>query len=135
MEKLNLCGKFSQVYCLECEWGVSFHGAVSSWRAFVEEIVDKIFVNKVVCHPFPSICCSTAAIKYTYCIIAIDAVHDKMRWIYLLAMIVPGGFLIGAGYVPCDHKYVGIIMMTAAGMFMSLRVTAYAPNIPDIAAR
>ena len=29
-----------------------------------------------------------------------------------------------------------IIMMTAAGsMFMSLRVTAYAPNIPDIAAR
>ena len=50
-------------------------------------------------------------------------------------MIVPGGFLIAAGYVPCDHKYVGIIMMTAAGMFMSLRVTAYAPNIPDIAAR
>ena len=87
------------------------------------EIISKVFVNKVVCHPFPSICCSAAAINYTYSIIAIDAVHDKMRWIDLLAMIEPGGVIM-------------IIMMTAAGsMFMSLRVTAYAPNIPDIAAR
>ena len=53
MEKINLCGKFSQVYWLECEWDdlktasvpstSVLHGAVSSRWAFIEEIFYKTF--------------------------------------------------------------------------------------------
>ena len=51
------------------------------------------------------------------------------------AMIVPIGFLIGAGFVTCEEKYMGIILMTVAVMFMSLRVSGYCANIQDVASR
>ena len=51
------------------------------------------------------------------------------------AFLVPIGFLIGAGFVPCDKEYVGVICITVAVSFMSLRSSGYLANIQDIAAR
>ena len=51
------------------------------------------------------------------------------------AFLVPIGFFIGAGFVPCDKAYIGVICMTVAVSFMSLRSSGYAANFQDIAAR
>ena len=51
------------------------------------------------------------------------------------AFLVPIGFLIGAGFVPCDKEYVGVICITVAVSFGSLRSSGYLANIQDIAAR
>ena len=50
-------------------------------------------------------------------------------------MIFPVGFLIGAAFIPCNEKYLGIILMTAAVMLMGLRVAGQNASNQDIAAR
>ena len=49
--------------------------------------------------------------------------------------MVPIGFLIGAGFVPFDKEYIGVICITVAVSFMSVRSSGYLDNIQDIAAR
>ena len=51
-----------------------------------------------------------------------------VSFISFSAFLVPIGFFIGAGFVPCDKAYIGVICMTVAVSFMSLRSSGYAAN-------
>ena len=53
----------------------------------------------------------------------------------LSALIVPTGFLIAAGFIPCDKKYLGIVFMTTAVGFTGFANSGFTANIHDIASK
>lgn len=55
--------------------------------------------------------------------------------VLIVALLVPAGFLVGTGFIPCDKGYLGIVFLTVAVGFTGLVSSGYGSNFQDIAAR
>ena len=80
----------------------------------------------------------SGASQCMYAVLESIILYSKLKHcyhFYYSALIVPTGFLIAAGFIPCDKKYLGIVFMTTAVGFTGFANSGFTANIHDIASK